>query len=40
MVEYVPDERLHMGVCEPVEHVPAVAPARDEVLLQKDPQAL
>ncbi len=40
VVEDVPDERLHMGVCQAIEHVPAVAPARDEVLFQKDPQAL
>ena len=38
--EDISDERLHVGVRQPVEHVPSVAPARDEVLLQKDPQAL
>jgi len=40
MVEDISDERLHVGVRQPVEHVPSIAPARDEVLFQKDPQAL
>ncbi len=40
VVEDVPDERLHMGIRQPVEHVPSIAPARDQVLLQEDPQAL
>ncbi len=40
VVEDIPDKRFRMGVRQPIEHVPPVAPARDEVLVQKDPQAL
>ena len=40
VVEDIPDKRFHMGVCQAIKHVPAAAPARDEVLVQKDPQSL
>ena len=40
VVEDIPDERLHMGIRQSVKHVSPVAPTRDEVLIQKDPQAL
>ncbi len=40
VLEDIVDERLYMSVHQSVIHVPAVAPARHEVLLQKDSQAL
>ncbi len=40
VVEDIPDERFDVSIRQSIEHVPSVAPARDEVLLQKDPQTL
>ena len=40
VVEDVPDQRLHVVIGQAVEDVPSVATARDEILLQEDPQAL
>ncbi len=40
VLEDIMDERLHMSVHQSVVHVPPVAPARHEVLLQKDSQSL
>ncbi len=40
VLEDIVDERLYMSIHQSVVHVPAVAPARYEVLLQEDSQAL
>lgn len=40
VVQDIPDQRLHMGIRQPIEHVSPVTPTRDEVLLQEDPQTL
>ena len=37
VVKDIADERFHVGVRQAIEHIPAIAPTRDEVLFQEDP---